>query len=211
MSISGYAWPAIVNFVAYKSDSVVPQSVTISRYSLNLNVGETAKIVATVKPDNAANKTVVWQSSDQNIATVASDGTVTAIADGVAVITAVSVSGAKSAICTVTVGSGKKTAPSAIIRADEMEVVATGGYIIGDLSSIGDIKYRHVNITPGMNTYDMSRIYTEFPSEYFSHDFTLVENRYVKVGYRASFENSSGTCQIDPMPYNAGKNTRLWG
>ncbi len=68
-------------------------SVTLDNSSLSLQVGETATLTATVKPDNASNKSVEWNSSDVSVATV-SDGKVTARKSGTATITA------KSGNCT---------------------------------------------------------------------------------------------------------------
>lgn len=48
--------------------------------------GATKKLVATVEPDNATDKDVVWESLDPVYATVSSDGTVTAVKKGYAVI-----------------------------------------------------------------------------------------------------------------------------
>ena len=55
-----------------------------------------------MKPDNAWNRTVTWRSSDPSIATVDENGTVTAIAEGEAIITAELADGVK-AECKVTV------------------------------------------------------------------------------------------------------------
>lgn len=68
--------------------SVVPVSgVTVSG-NTGLKVGETTVFSAQVLPDNAANKTVTWSSSDTSVATVDASGNVTAVGQGTAVITA---------------------------------------------------------------------------------------------------------------------------
>ena len=74
--------------------------VTLNRDTLSLTVGKTATLRATVKPDDAADKTVTWTSSNEAVATV-SNGTVTAVSVGEAIITAKA--GDKEAKCTVTV------------------------------------------------------------------------------------------------------------
>ena len=68
-------------------DPVAVQSVALNKETLGLKVGQTEQLTATVLPQNAADKTVVWSSSDQAIATVV-DGLVTAVAPGKARITA---------------------------------------------------------------------------------------------------------------------------
>ena len=86
---------------------VIPKLVRASAIELSESektvfVGDTFTITATVKPDNAWNRTVTWSSSDPSIATVDENGTVTAIAKGEAIITAESADGVK-AECKVTV------------------------------------------------------------------------------------------------------------
>ena len=76
-------------------------SLTLDRESIELAAGESTTLVATVGPDNATDKTVTWSSSNEAVATVDSDGVVTAIRGGQAVITAKA--GDHSAVCTVKV------------------------------------------------------------------------------------------------------------
>ena len=78
-------------------------SVELDQTSLTLKPEETVTLVATVKPDNATDKTVTWTSSDTSIATVDETGKVTAIKDGSATITAAA--GEKKAECKVEVSS----------------------------------------------------------------------------------------------------------
>ena len=84
-------------------EPIAVESVTLNVATLTLTLShyKTEKLTATVKPDNAADKTVVWLSSDLAVATVGEDGTVTARAEGTATITALA--GGKTATCAVTV------------------------------------------------------------------------------------------------------------
>ena len=75
-------------------------SITLNRTSASLKAGETVTLTATVKPDDATDKTVTWSSSDATVATV-SNGVVTAKKVGTATITAKA--GDKTATCAVTV------------------------------------------------------------------------------------------------------------
>lgn len=77
--------------------------ITLSQKTATMKVGETKIITATVAPENATDKTATYKSSDETIATVASDGTVTAVAVGTADITVTTKDGGKTAKCTVTV------------------------------------------------------------------------------------------------------------
>lgn len=77
------------------------QTITLSATELTLNKGEKRTLTATVKPDNATDKTVRWTSSDNAVATIQQDGTITAMEEGTAVI--IAVSNNKTATCKVTV------------------------------------------------------------------------------------------------------------
>ena len=90
-----------------KSATVPVTGVTLDQESLTLQEKGSVTLTATVKPDNATNKTVTWESSDTNIATVSEDGKVTAISAGNTTITATAADGSEvSATCFVTVTHG---------------------------------------------------------------------------------------------------------
>ena len=81
-------------------EAVKVTEVKLDKTAVSLKAGETAQLTATVLPDNAADKTVTWTSSNEKVATVV-NGKITAVAAGTATITATA--GGKSAACTVTV------------------------------------------------------------------------------------------------------------
>ena len=89
------------------SVEIAPQSVTLSATGVTLRAGDNllgyVKLTATVKPDDATNKEVIWSSSNTAVATVDADGKVTAVAGGTAVISCITKSGNKRAECAVTV------------------------------------------------------------------------------------------------------------
>ena len=76
-------------------------SITLNKAELALYKGQTETLVATVKPDDATNKTVTWSSSNTKVATVDSNGKVIAVATGSATISAKA--GDKEATCSITV------------------------------------------------------------------------------------------------------------
>ena len=92
---------AVNGSITLKAKTVAVTSVTVSPKTLDLEVGQTGTLTATVKPDNATNKTVTWTTSNDKVATVANNGVVTAVGKGTATITAAA--GGKTATCTVTV------------------------------------------------------------------------------------------------------------
>jgi len=77
--------------------------ITLSKTETTILAGETETLTATVSPENATNKEIIWTSSEENIATV-DNGTITAVAAGTATITCTAADGSgKTATCSVTV------------------------------------------------------------------------------------------------------------
>jgi uncharacterized protein YjdB len=89
------------------------ESVTLDKTEGVLTVGNTVTVTATVTPDTATNASVTWTSSNEAIATVDSEGKITAVAPGTATITATSDSNPDaSAAYAVTVQAKKVVAPA---------------------------------------------------------------------------------------------------
>ena len=91
--------------VRLKARPALPVSlIKLSAPFLNLKIGESGLLVATVLPENAANRAVVWQSSDTRVAEVA-DGTVRGKGKGSCIITCRATDGSNVyAECRVIVG-----------------------------------------------------------------------------------------------------------
>ena len=92
-----------------KPAEIEVNSVTLNKSSLNLEVGDTETLTAIVEPDDATDKIVIWSSDKAEVASV-ENGTITALAEGTAQITATA--GTKSATCIVTVTSKSNTPPT---------------------------------------------------------------------------------------------------
>lgn len=89
--------------IAY-SDIQLVTGITLTPDSATLtNKGETVQLTATVTPENAADKSVTWASSNTNVATVDANGKVTAVANGTCTITVTTTDGEKTATSTITV------------------------------------------------------------------------------------------------------------
>ena len=103
----------ICGYVRTVTPEIIPVSqITLNKTETSISVGNSETLTATVAPENAANKALKWASSDEDVATVAPDGTVTAVKAGAATITATAADGSgKSATCTVTV-TGDTTPPA---------------------------------------------------------------------------------------------------
>lgn len=96
------------NGYPYLIGNVSSQSVTSVTFDINtitLSVGGSKTIKANVLPEDAINKELYWESSNNDVATV-SNGAVTAVGEGSATITATTTDGSNiQATCEVTVTS----------------------------------------------------------------------------------------------------------
>ena len=108
-------------------NSIPVQSVSIGE-DRNIALGSSVSLECTFTPVDATNKTVTWESSNDSVATVSSDGTIVARGVGSATITVTTEDGNKMDEITVTVSA----------------VPVTGIEIVGAPSSlkVGDAPYQ---------------------------------------------------------------------
>lgn len=78
-----------------------PIGVTLDKNRIDLPVGSSFRLEATVTPFNATNKDLTWSSSDTRVATVDNRGLVTVVGPGTAVITVTTADGKYQAACIV--------------------------------------------------------------------------------------------------------------
>ncbi len=109
---------------------VVPvSSVTLNKTTLSLVKGQSEMLTATVKPNDATDKTVTWSSSDVSVVTVDQNGKVTAIDGGTATIKAAS--GEESAECVV-----KVTVPVESVTLDKTSIELKKGETINIVATV---------------------------------------------------------------------------
>lgn len=87
------------------------ESVELSPNSVDLEVDETQELEATVKPSDADDKSVSFSSNDEEVATVDSDGVVTAVSEGEATITVTTNDGDHTATTDVNVTETEEEDP----------------------------------------------------------------------------------------------------
>ena len=98
-------------------------NVTLNESEVITTVGDTIQLIATVTPDNATNKAVTWSCSNDSVAIV-DNGTVIAVGNGTAVITATADD--QTATCEITVDV-KTTEESVEKTSEEVSKEATEG------------------------------------------------------------------------------------
>lgn len=92
------------------------ESITISTTAIEIEVGNQLTFEAVVSPDDATNKTVIWQSSQPSKASITQDGVLTALESGTVEITATSYDGTvTSNVITITIVEQPLVLPSSYL------------------------------------------------------------------------------------------------
>lgn len=169
-------------------------SIALDRSELHLALGETAQLTATLLPENATNKQVIWLSSNPGAAAVDVNGKVTAMGTGSAYITARTQNGELTATASVTV-----TDPAA----ETVRIAPSDSNIhyIGRWDTTTPDKY--TSYWPGASFrtgFTGSRAYLSLGSE---------ADIYVQIddGNYVQLENASGTVNLTPVPLTDGEHT----
>ncbi len=117
--------------IAVETSIVEVTEITITPSTFSLAIGGTQQLLATVLPEDATNKEVIWTSNDTTIVTVDDNGNVTAISEGTVTITATSVENDQmNSTSTITV-------EASIIEVTEIQIIsATSSIAIGDIGKI---------------------------------------------------------------------------
>lgn len=89
--------------VTAERKEILPTSITLDKADVIMNVGETTKLKADVWPTDADNKSVIWNSDNEDIAKVSSDGVVTAVKAGKTKVYATTQANNLKAECEITV------------------------------------------------------------------------------------------------------------
>ncbi len=108
--------------VTVEKGTIFVTGITLDQSTISLTPGESARLTATVVPSDATDGSVIWSSSDDNVATVDETGKVTAIGKGEATITATTADQGLSATCKVVV-----TVPVTGITCDQKDVTLLDG------------------------------------------------------------------------------------
>lgn len=123
-----------ISFAACQQENPVvhPEAVILEKSEITLEVGQEETLVAVVDI-NATDRSVTWSSSDNAVATVDTNGKVTAVSEGEAIITVTTNDGGKTDTCKVIV----TPAPAEIV----LEV--KGIDVLGNISTTDVITFRN--------------------------------------------------------------------
>lgn len=161
-------------------------SVSLNQTSATMEIGATLQLTATVSPSNATNKAVTW-SSNRPVASVDSNGLVTALAAGSATITVRTNDGSKTATCNVTV------------KATEEVIVSFGGQTL----HVGD----YINYDCGTSGDYYSIISDRENSYYSTNEIQRFKTSDYTYGWRVLGKDSNGQLLIiseDLVPLTGG-------
>ncbi|MCE5178003.1 MAG: Ig-like domain-containing protein [Porphyromonadaceae bacterium] len=118
------------NITAACSVTVEPKkipvtSIDLNKKSLTLVEGDSEVLTASLQPDQSTNKNIVWESSNNEIASVDSKGKISALHLGTATITVTSVDGNYSATCDLSVE--EKAVPVTSVSLNNIELMLIEG------------------------------------------------------------------------------------
>ena len=164
----------------FNPDDHIPveaESVDIKEESIKIKVGSTRKLNATVYPENAYNKVLEWTSSDESIATVDENGTVTAISEGEALITARVVGTSLYDNCVVTVAAAQgENSPPVFVPVGEksVNVGSTLEFTVSATDSDGDqLTYSAEDLPVGASFDEQTLIFSWTPQQGQEGEYTV--------------------------------------
>ncbi len=134
--------------------------VTISSQSISVRKGTIFWLNATANPEGALNKTIIWTSSDETIATVDQTGMVTTLSPGKVIITATSQDSGVNAKCEVEVtepvtGISLNYTEASIYTGDKLVIIPTITPIDADNKNV-----TYVSSDPSVAVVDENGIVT---------------------------------------------------
>ena len=141
---------------------IAVSGITMSPTSATVSKGATKQLSASISPYNATNQGITWSTNKSTVATVDSNGLVTAVAVGSATITATAQGDtSKTATCTITVTEQTKDAWTILMYVCGADLESESGLASGDFDEILSVygQPNDVNIviqTGGAKTWDSS-------------------------------------------------------
>lgn len=166
-------------------ETIYVSSITLNATTHSMETSEQFSLTATVLPANATNKNLTWNSSNESVATVSSDGLVTAIANGSTTITAAATDeSGKTATCVITVAAEAKNLlsisvsganPSTPFASDysTASIAVTAHY---DDSSTSDVTSQATINVPNTQVLGKQAVLVSYEDKSTTFDVTVTNN-----------------------------------
>lgn len=163
------------------------QSVSLDKDLLTLATGQTLALNATVIPSNSTNPSIIWSSSDPSVATVDTEGNITGVTVGSAVITVLTKDGNHTATCSVNVRN------DIIVFADQLtKSICVGQWDIDHDGEVSFSEAEAVTMIPyGVFNETAITSFDEF--QYFTHVTKLEYAREIDEG-ETDYHGAFGHC-----------------
>jgi uncharacterized protein YjdB len=172
--------------------------VNLNLNTLSLNIGGTSTLIASVLPANATNRNITWSSNNTGVATVNSNGVVTAVAAGNATIIVTTVEGGRTATCTVTVNPAAVNFNSVTLDSFQSHVPAIRLFLTFS-QAISGLTADHITLS-GLPGEIVSRLHGTGPTYTLDfHGFTAGGTLTVAVASPPGF-NISGSPRTVTIP-----------
>lgn len=165
--------------IGYTTASVIPTviavtSVSLGKNTLSIKKGESAILIATVKPSNATNQSVKWSTSNSNV--TVSNGEVTGKAVGTSVVTVTTDDGGYTAQCTVNVAENTVDPSESHTKLESL--------------SVDGNCYFDTEILPNQNTNTEAKLYVKSGTTYicgarddkYKYGYSVTDNFYAVRG-----------------------------
>ena len=170
--------------------TVVVEGITLSQSSATLTEGESLPLTATVTPDNATDQSITWSSSNTAVATIDTNGKVTAVKPGTTTITALANDGSGvSASCRVTVVAASYTITYYVDGEEYHQEILTCGSTIVPINE------------PTKDGYTFSG-WSEIPETMPANDITISGNFTINK-YLVTFIIGDEVIASDSLEYGA--------
>ena len=122
------------DFKSFTTGNVPVESVSLNNtdYTFN-NIGDSLNLIVTISPENATDKSVIWSTNNESVATIDENGIVKAVGNGTAYITVITTDQRKTAECSIIVSQKvtKITIPTSLSLEEGQEQILSA-YIYPD-------------------------------------------------------------------------------
>ena len=105
----------VCNYIMYSPEVIKVKSISLDSQDVEIEEGKTYQLTATVLPENAYDKSITWDTTDNEIATI-NNGKITAISAGNCTISATTNDGGFVASCDVVVSEKVDPEPDPVIE-----------------------------------------------------------------------------------------------